>query len=362
MEIKKIIDGLHPLERKVLPILKEISSFEKIAEKTGLQKVEVMRAFQWLQNKKLISINQKLQEQINLDENGLKYKEKGLPEIKFLKAAAHGPTSLETIQKQVHLDKQELNIRLGILKSKKAIEIKKKDNELIVSKTKIGEKLSGETWKEEIFLQKNFPIYFSELKVEEEETFESLKRRKKILKINIIKLINAEPTETGKKIIEHGIIEKDVLDRLTPESLKSGEWKKRKLRSYDVRINVPNIYGGKRHFVNQAIDYIKKIWLDMGFKEMTGNMVQTSFWELDALFVPKDHPYRDMQDTFYIKDPRFGKLPKELTKRVKEVHESGWTTGSKGWQYKWSEHIGKENLLRTHTTVLSAQIISKLKQ
>ena len=95
---------------------------------------------------------------------------------------------------------------------------------------------------------------------------------------------------------------------------------------------------------------------------MTGSIVQTSFWDLDALFVPQDHPSRDMQDTFYIKDPSFGRLPKELTKRVKEVHESGWTTGSKGWQYKWSVQIAKENLLRTHTTVLSAQTIAKLKK
>ena len=78
MEIKNIISTLHPLERKVLPVLKETSSFEKIANKTKLQKVEVMRALQWLQNKNIIRINQKLQEQIDLDENGLKYKKHGI--------------------------------------------------------------------------------------------------------------------------------------------------------------------------------------------------------------------------------------------------------------------------------------------
>ena len=202
----------------------------------------------------------------------------------------------------------------------------------------------------------------SELKDLDRLSFENLKKRNKIVKINIVKIINAGLTEAGRKIADHGIKEKKIVDRLTPDIIKSGTWKSKKLRSYDVKINVPNISGGKIHFVNQAIQYIKRIWLDMGFEEMTGSLVQTSFWDLDALFVPQDHPARDMQDTFYIKDPKYGKLPKELAKKVKETHENGWTTGSKGWQYKWSEPLAKENLLRTHTTALSAQTISKLRK
>ena len=71
----------------------------------------------------------------------------------------------------------------------------------------------------------------------------------------------------------------------------------------------------------------------MGFREMTGNNVQTSFWDLDALFVPQDHPARDMQDTFYIKDPKYGKLTKELVKKVKAAHKKGYTTGRKDGHY-----------------------------
>ncbi len=361
MEIEKIIATLHSYERKVLPILKETRRFEEIAKKTGLQKVEVMRALQWLQNKKLVRINKELKEQIILDENGIKYKKNGLPEIKFLKSIAGGHTSLKLIQSQLNLGKQEIDICLGSLRSKGAIQIKK-NGELTVEKTEIGEQLSGKTFSEEIFLQKNFPIYASDLNNEEKLVYDNLKKRHKILKINIAKIIDASPTELGKKIIEYGIQEEKTIDRLTPEIIKTGLWKSRKLRSYDVKINVPNISGGRLHFVTQAIQYIKRIWLDMGFREMTGSLVQTSFWDLDALFVPQDHPARDMQDTFYIKDPRHGKLPKDLVMKVKAAHENGFATGSKGWRYKWSEEIAKENLLRTHNTILSAQAIAKLKK
>ncbi|MDP6600143.1 MAG: phenylalanine--tRNA ligase subunit alpha [Candidatus Woesearchaeota archaeon] len=360
MEIEKIISTLHTFERKVLPVLKETSSFEKIAEKTKLQKVEVMRALQWLQNKKIIRVNKTLKEAISLDENGLKYKEKELPEKTFLRAISN-KTPLDDIKHKTNLSKEELGVSLGTLKSKGAIEIGK-ERGTIVSITDIGKNILKKEFPEEAFLKKKFPINTSELKDLDKLTFENLKKRNKILKINIIKIINAEPTEIGKKIIQHGIEEKNIIDRLTPSIIKSGEWKNKKLRSYDVKINVPNISGGRQHFVSQAVQYIKRIWLDMGFKEMTGNLVQTSFWDLDALFVPQDHPARDMQDTFYVKDPKYGKLPKELAKRVKATHENGWTTGSRGWQYEWSESAAKENLLRTHTTVLSAQTIAKLKK
>lgn len=360
MDIKKIIQTLHPLERKVLPVLDRLNSVKEITKTTGLQEVEVMRALQWLQNKDIIILKEELKELVDLDENGLKYKNNGLPEQIFL-GEVKSESPLDDIQKRSHLDKQELSISLGILKSKAAISIKR-DQEIKIKITQQGKKLLAQGFPEEEFLKKEFPINILELKDLDKLTFNNLKKRKKIIKVDLIKEKIPSLTETGKKIIKQGLTNMEVLDRLTPSMLKTGEWKNKNFRHYDVKINVPEISGGKRHFVNQATDYIKKIWLDMGFREMKGNLVQTAFWDLDALFVPQDHPARDMQDTFYIKNPRYGKLPKELMKKVKATHENGWTTGSKGWKYGWSEDIAKENLLRTHTTVLSAQTISRLKK
>jgi phenylalanyl-tRNA synthetase alpha chain len=361
MDAEKIISTLHVFERKVLPVLKDTTSFEKIAEKTGLQKVEVMRALQWLQNKKLIRINKQLKESIILDENGLKYREKGLPEKTFLEEAAKGSCSLDEIRKKSNLSRQELEISLGILKSKAAIEIKK-EKEIIVSITDNGRKLLEKGFPEEVFLKKNFPVSVSELKDLDRMAFGNLKKRNRIVKVSIVKIINAELTETGKKIISRKIDSTGIIDRITPSIIKSGTWKNKKLRSYDVKINVPNISGGRIHFVNQAIQYIKRIWLDMGFREVTGPLVQTSFWDLDALFVPQDHPARDMQDTFYIQNPKYGKIPKELAKTVKATHENGWTTGSKGWQYKWSAEEAKKLLMITHDTYLSARTLASAKK
>ena len=360
MDIKKLTQTLHPLERKVLPVLNKLNSVKEIAKNTGLQEVEVMRALQWLQNKDIINLNEELKEIVVLDENGLNYKNNGLPEKNFL-GEVKGESPLDAIQKRAHLNKQESSISLGILKSKAAIEIKKGKG-LKIKITEQGKRLLDNGFPEEEFLKKTFPISVSELKDLDKLALENLKKRKKIIKIDLIKEKIPALTETGKKIIKQGLTKAEVLDRLTPSMLKTGSWKNKNFRHYDVKINVPEISGGKRHFVSQATNYIKKIWLDMGFREMKGNLVQTAFWDLDALFVPQDHPARDMQDTFYIKNPKYGKLPKQLASKVKATHENGWTTGSKGWRYNWSEKTAKENLLRTHTTVLSAQSISKLKK
>jgi phenylalanyl-tRNA synthetase alpha chain len=95
---------------------------------------------------------------------------------------------------------------------------------------------------------------------------------------------------------------------------------------------------------------------------MKGNYLELSFWNFDALYQPQDHPARDLADTFYMKVPYQGRLPdKELVMKVKETHECGWTTGSTGWQCKWSPEFASRCVLRTHTTSLSVLQLSKLK-
>jgi phenylalanyl-tRNA synthetase alpha chain len=64
-----------------------------------------------------------------------------------------------------------------------------------------------------------------------------------------------------------------------------------------------------------------------------------------------------------MKTPYKGHLPdSKIVEQVKMTHENGWTTGSKGWQYKWDPELSARNVLRTHTTSLSVNQIAKLKK
>ena len=140
MDIQKIIDTLHPLERKVLPLLLKYYSLKEIIKVSGMQEVEVMRAVQWLNNKKLIFINETYEELIFLGENGKKYLESALPERLYLNAVSEKSLTLDEIGEKTKLTREELEVSLGILRRKNAIEIRKIQTGISVSITNFGKK------------------------------------------------------------------------------------------------------------------------------------------------------------------------------------------------------------------------------
>jgi phenylalanyl-tRNA synthetase alpha chain len=58
---------------------------------------------------------------------------------------------------------------------------------------------------------------------------------------------------------------------------------------------------GHIHPISQAIFDIRKIFAELGFAVAVGPEMETEWYNFDALNIPKDHPARDMQDTFWIK-------------------------------------------------------------
>jgi len=358
MDLNKLINTLDPLERKITPFLKTEKEFSQLVKKSGLQEVEVMRALQWLQNKNILKIKTQKNKLISLGKEGKKYQKEGLPEKNILNFVKDNPQSVKNLQLKLG---PEFNSALGILKQKMAVDfIKNKEPKLKI--TDWGKKILEKETLEEKFLKKEFPLSPEQFSDEEKYAFEQLKKRKNVLRVEEKNQRTIELTDLGKKLIQKDILEEEIINRLTSSMLKSQSWKKKKFRYYDITAEVPPISSGRKHFVTEAVDYIKKIWLEMGFREMTGSFVQTAFWDLDALFVPQDHPAREMQDTFYLKDPWKGKLPVELYPKIKNVHENGADTHSKGWGYRFSEEESKQLLLRTHTTVLSAQTLAQLKK
>ncbi len=358
MNLEKIIDSLSSLERKLLRHLKIETDFNRLLKKSRLKEVEVTRCLKWLENKGIVKLNEKTSQIVDLGQNGEKYLKQGLPERGLLKAIDK-ENFLSEIKQKTKLSDEEISVSIGILKKRMAIAITK-DKELKISRTKTGEEYLSKKFAEEIFI-KDLPLDLEKLSSEQKFALEELKVRKEIVKVVTRRKLEIDITELGRKLLSRHIKD-DYIELLTPEIIKTNEWKTKKFRVFDIKSNVPKIYAGKRHFTNQAIEYARRVWLDLGFSEMKGRLIHTSFWNFDALFTAQDHPVRELQDTFFIKDPQKGKLSRdELVERVKNVHENGWTTGSIGWQYKWDDEEAKKNVLRTHTTVLSARTISAIK-
>nr|WP_048146435.1 phenylalanine--tRNA ligase subunit alpha [Methanoplanus limicola] len=163
-------------------------------------------------------------------------------------------------------------------------------------------------------------------------------------------------TEEGVALVESGIDLRAETATLTSDQIRTGEWRNLKLRRYSVKTPPKKIYAGKKHPYQEIIDDMRKILLEMGFTEIAGEIVQSSFWNFDALFQPQDHPAREMQDTFFLDLER--ELPENYN-LVKEIHETGGKTSSTGWGGIWREEKARECVLRTHTTSLSIQLLKE---
>lgn len=157
-------------------------------------------------------------------------------------------------------------------------------------------------------------------------------------------------------------IEKQEAD-LTSDLMINDAWKDKKFKAYNFNALGAALDVGHLHPLLKVRSEFRKIFLEMGFTEMpTNNFVESSFWNFDALFQPQQHPARDAHDTFFISDPKITKyLPQNYMEKVKKVHSKGGY-GSQGYCYDWKIQEAQKNLLRTHTTAVSARMLYNLMQ
>lgn len=99
-----------------------------------------------------------------------------------------------------------------------------------------------------------------------------------------------------KLFIENEIAQKESI-------LKEAELKSQLISEY-IDITLPGKYTpqGAEHPLNKALSEVVDIFVKMGFSVEEGPEVELDFYNFEALNIPKEHPARDMQDTFYVSD------------------------------------------------------------
>ncbi|EAQ91105.1 hypothetical protein CHGG_03040 [Chaetomium globosum CBS 148.51] len=181
-----------------------------------------------------------------------------------------------------------------------------------------------------------------------------LKKRKLL---NMQKVISFRISKGPKFALE---LVKEETD-LTAEMLASGSWKTAAFKPYNFKALGADQHAGALHPLNKVRQEFRQIFFEMGFTEMpTNRFVESGFWNFDALFVPQQHPARDLQDTFYVSDPVRAGRPGPASAEdkadyeayfhnVKAIHQDG-KFGSIGYRYPWSEDesLRNETLDATH--------------
>lgn len=188
------------------------------------------------------------------------------------------------------------------------------------------------------------------------DAFKELKKRK---------LVNKQTVKTYSvaKGPQFALERQESITELTQEMLKNKDWKDKMIKPLNLQSKGKDLAFGSLHPLLKVRAQYRSILLEMGFEEMpTNNFVESSFWNFDSLFQPQQHPARDAHDTFFVSSPGISKdIPLDYLQRVKDMHEKGGN-GSLGWRYDWKESEARKNLLRTHTTAVSARMLYQLAQ
>jgi phenylalanyl-tRNA synthetase alpha chain len=265
---------------------------------------------------------------------------------------------LPDIQKHPELAPGDVNVATGWLKRKGLASIEKLPACTMLMLTEKGRAVAaGERTADEEVLAKLAHGEQPEASLDKDGVALLLQRQNVVKKREeITRLIHL--TAKGRKAIEAGIEIRDEVSELTTDLVGSGKWREVDIRPYDVTAFAPTATGGKMHPLRQIIDKIRQAFLEMGFTEIEGPTVRSAFWNMDALFTPQDHPARAMQDTFYLAEPARARLVASEVERIRAVHETGGSTGSRGWRTRWSEDTAAQMLLRTHTTVDTIQYLA----
>lgn len=212
----------------------------------------------------------------------------------------------------------------------------------------------------------------------------------------LLKDLSKRKLVTTQKIITYEVfkgpkwakeIPVEVTD-LTAEMVEDGSWQTANFKPYNFKAKGAIQNAGALHPLNKVREEFRKIFFGWGFTEMpTGRFVDTGFWNFDSLFVPQQHPARDVQDTFYVSDPPESGLPgpdppadqaldemekasgrkagakkldyQQYFEDVKAVHQDG-KFGSVGYRYPYNEAETRRLVLRTHTTAVSTYCLHRL--
>ncbi|MGQ0535181.1 MAG: phenylalanine--tRNA ligase subunit alpha [Methanobacteriota archaeon] len=333
---------------------------DELASASNLSKQEAVSAANWLKAKGHIESDDKVAPFWSLGKEGKAAVEKGLPERRILRAmASRDRASTDELVVQGAVERGEIGIALGWLKKKGLGTVEKQGKDTVVALTPAARSDAARETADERVLALLASGEAPEDRLPA-DGLALLKGRGDLVRRReeVVRSYRMRPK--GAALLAQGLSFEESISQLTPEVIASREWEGKPLRRYDVRAAAPAVYAGKRHPLRQIIEEIRLVFLEMGFSEIKGPFVETAFWNMDALFVPQDHPAREMQDTFYLSDPPKADLSKEpLVRTIKDVHERGGDTGSRGWGSAWRREEAERLLLRTHTTVDTIQHLAK---
>jgi phenylalanyl-tRNA synthetase alpha chain len=363
---------LSPHETKILVALKDGAErdLDKVAKDAGIDVAQARSAVESLKAKgHLEQTREEVSRATFLTKLGEDYLQKGTPELAILRKLADGKSLTVAEAQDVPFDKKTAGAAFGYLKQNGFIAV-------TGGAVKQTEKPSTEfdaLWRELELIQDRKGLDWLELPEAFRARYEPKKRggADSVVEIRETTRRFYKASEAGKAAAGNAAATADAPAAVTADHLKTGKFREilatTGYRRYAIAAPpVPVV--GRRDPYREFLDTVKRTLLGLGFEEMTGSLVETEFWDMDALFLPQFHPAREIHDVYFVSDPAGGIAKqravepdeKKAIDAVAREHEGkSPVSRSRGWGYSFDKDRTLRCVLRSQGTVLSARWLAR---
>lgn len=369
MHPSEILKSLHPLEIKVLLTDQDSLDAPTIVETLGYKLGHALQALSWLQMKSLVQETERRTLRFfELTDIGRDWLRQGFPEARLLAGVNEAePLPLNRWAERLGLEQSELGSAFGRLSKEGFLSLDEGKN---VVALRAGEPVWFATTR--ALLERadsQGSLAESDLTEAEREVLQQMARKRggggaafKMVERDQVRYAVTELGREVRRLLRESGTTGEEAGALTPEHLKSGEWKRLRFRPYNVRVPPVRVPMGRKNPYTEFLRQVKDKLISLGFEEFDGPLVETEFWNGDALFMPQFHSARDIHDVYYVREPTHAThIEEPWLSRVAAAHENGGDTGSRGWGYAFDRDFTRRLILRSQGTVLSAKQLPKAK-
>ncbi|MDR2375929.1 MAG: phenylalanine--tRNA ligase subunit alpha [Treponema sp.] len=383
MDIQNTVKNLHPLEIRILLRygMEDELSIERVEKDLGFKSGNGNQALSWLSGKGLVKeIRRELKRFFEITDLGRDWKERGTVEERIIELIrVKSGLRLPEIAATLKLDNKDVGSAFGTLSRLGLLSMdaeKRVQTALPPGMLENGRPATGPA-AEYLALVRGLldrgavegaVLSHDDLGKEEQDLMATGLARKRGAAAAAFREADRETvivglTADGDAVIaalKSAGITGEEIGTLSPEMLESGAWKGKNFRSYNVQVPPARLIPGRSNPYVKFLEDVKDKLCSLGFEEFDGPLVETEFWNSDALFMPQFHSARDIHDVYHIAEPdQAGTIEEPWLDNVAAAHENGGKTGSRGWNYNFDRDFTRRLILRSQGTVLSAKTLPR---
>jgi phenylalanyl-tRNA synthetase alpha chain len=398
-DIKNIVKNLHPLEIRILLHYNKNDelTIEKVEKELNFKPGNGNQALSWLAGKGLINeIRRETAIFYELTGLGQEWKDKGSPEERILELIRHKLKTMEEsprlpeIAETLKMENKDIGSAFGNL-SKLGVLAMDGDKKVTITLpldhfedpaknpvfahfsllrdlfkkilTTDGGLLAEASLSD---TEKDYITSIAKKRGAANAAFRQIERETVVYRFTVSQ--DNVPAETAAEILRAAGITGEETGTLTQVMLEDGSWKGKTFRSYNVKTPPVRLTPGRSTPYVKILEDVKDKLTSLGFEEFDGPVVETEFWNSDALFMPQFHSARDIHDVYSVASDtspdgiaRADTIEEPWLSNVAAAHENGGTTGSRGCNYTFDREFTRRLILRSQGTVLSAKTLPTAK-